>query len=77
MFQIRGFAVMAHVLRNRDVSLVSEDVLGECMEMLNATLESRALWLRGLRFLLCDRRLWCSTQWRVKLQVHPVALEPP
>lgn len=70
MYQIRGFAVLAHILRNRDPALITEDVLAACVDVVTASAPLRMLWIRGLRFLLCDRRLWCSTSWNVKIQVR-------
>lgn len=69
MFQFRGFPVLAHVLRHRDVALITEEVLDNCLLAIDAVFDNRPLWASALRFLVCDRRLWCGTAWRVKLKV--------
>ena len=71
MFQVRGYAVMTSVLRdvvNRNV--LSPSTLAACREAVLCVSHIKPLLIRGVRFLLCERRLWCMAPWTVKMQVR-------
>jgi hypothetical protein len=72
MFQVRGYAVMSLALRDlASKSVLSLSTLAACREVVFCVSRIKPLLIRGVRFLLCDRRLWCSAPWVVKMQVCP------
>ena len=74
MFQIRGYAVLSLVLRDlASKSVLSLSTLAACREAVYCVTRIKPLLIRGVRFLICDRRLWCSAPWVVKMQVRLVA----